>query len=171
MATELAKPAEGFTHSGMTDPGAPPASGTSPTRLGPADEAAYWMFYDGNCGLCHGVVKWLLPRDRAQVFLFAPLHGESFEARIPPNRQHNLPDSIVLLTPKGEVLVKSRAIWAMLGQIDNPWRLLGSLLAVIPRVLSDFGYDFVAKIRHHLFKKPDDVCPIVPPEQRSRFRP
>lgn len=135
------------------------------------NEHAHWLFYDGGCGLCHGVVLWLLPRDRAAVFLFAPLGGESFQSRIPNDRQQDLPDSIVLLTPSGDLLLKSTAVRAMLHQLGNPWRILGAVMSVIPRPLADWGYDFIAKIRHRLFKKPTDVCPVVPPELRSRFRP
>lgn len=144
---------------------------TNPPGTSSAENEPHWLFYDGGCGLCHGWVQWLLRRDRAAVFLFAPLGGESFQSRIANDRQQDLPDSIVLLTPSGELLLKSTAVRAMLHQIGNPWRILGAAMSVIPRSLADWGYDVIAKIRHRLFKKPSDVCPIVPPELRSRFRP
>jgi predicted DCC family thiol-disulfide oxidoreductase YuxK len=135
------------------------------------DSAAHWLFYDGDCGLCHGVVRWVLARDANAVFLFAPLHGESFTKRVAKEQHANLPDSIVLQTPEGALLLKSDAVRVMLLQLGGSWRTLGVLLGFVPRALSDWGYDLIAKVRHQLFKKPNDVCPMVPPELRSRFRP
>lgn len=136
----------------------------------PADERAHWLFYDGGCGLCHGVVLWTLARDHAGAFLFAPLNGNSFKAWVPDRDRSNLPDSIVLRTPRADLLFKSAAVRAILLQIGGAWRLLALIMGVIPRPVADWGYDWVARIRHRLFKKPDDVCPVVPPELRSRFR-
>ncbi|HTE07093.1 MAG TPA: DCC1-like thiol-disulfide oxidoreductase family protein, partial [Planctomycetota bacterium] len=33
------------------------------------------LFFDGTCGLCSGVVRWCLRRDRRAVLHFAPLQG------------------------------------------------------------------------------------------------
>lgn len=154
-----------------TPSGHPPAEFRSPTSHGSLDGTAHWLFYDGGCGLCHGVVRWVLARDTRAVFLFAPLHGESFHSRVPKERQANLPDSIVLQTADGALLLKSAAVRVMLLQIGGLWHTLGVLLGFIPRAFSDWGYDLIAKIRHRLFKKPEDVCPVVPAELRHRFRP
>jgi predicted DCC family thiol-disulfide oxidoreductase YuxK len=128
------------------------------------------LFYDGGCGLCHGVVLWTLARDRKAAFLFAPLSGDTFKARMPEGERSDLPDSIVLQKPGEQVLLKSAAVRAILLQIGGAWRVLGVILGMVPRPLADWGYDFVASIRHRLFKKPDDACPVVPPEWRTRFR-
>jgi predicted DCC family thiol-disulfide oxidoreductase YuxK len=145
-----------------------PAAPVTQTAL---EGAAHWLFYDGNCGLCHGVVRWALIRDRGAAFLFAPLRGESFNNRVPPERRANLPDSIVLQTPEGALLLKSDAVRVMLLQLGGSWRTLGVLLGFIPRALSDRVYDLIAKVRHRFFEKPDDICPIVPADLRPRFRP
>jgi predicted DCC family thiol-disulfide oxidoreductase YuxK len=154
-----------------TPSGQSPAKFRSPTSHGSLDGTAHWLFYDGGCGLCHGVVRWALPRDRNAVFLFAPLHGESFHSRVPKERQGNLPDSIVVQTPHGALLLKSDAVRVLLLQLGGPWRTLGVLLGIVPRPFSNWVYDLIAKIRHRLFKKPEDVCPVVPAELRHRFRP
>jgi hypothetical protein len=33
----------------------------------------------------------------------------------------------------------------------------------------DAGYDGVARVRHLLFPRPGDACPVTPPELRARF--
>jgi len=49
---------------------APAVADPAPPR---ADELV--VLYDGVCGLCNGVVKFLLPRDRARRIRFAALQG------------------------------------------------------------------------------------------------
>jgi predicted DCC family thiol-disulfide oxidoreductase YuxK len=139
-------------------------------RLAPGDDQAHWLFYDGGCGLCHGVVLWTLARDHSAAFLFAPLGGDSFKTRVSEEQRSHLPDSIALQTPHTRLLFKSAAVRAILLQIGGAWRVFGVILGWVPRRVADWGYDFVARIRHRLFKKPDDVCPVVPAELRSRFR-
>jgi predicted DCC family thiol-disulfide oxidoreductase YuxK len=65
------------------------------------------VFYDGHCGLCHGLVRFLLARDPAgSKFDFAPLQGDYCAATIPPAELQRLPDSVVVRTHDGQLLVK-----------------------------------------------------------------
>ncbi|HYE74093.1 MAG TPA: DCC1-like thiol-disulfide oxidoreductase family protein, partial [Blastocatellia bacterium] len=69
------------------------------------------VFYDGHCGLCHGLVLFVLARDQeGKNFRFAPLGGKTFERLISQERRQTLPDSIVLLSHSGEVYTRSAAI-------------------------------------------------------------
>ena len=129
------------------------------------------LFYDGDCGLCHGAVLFVLKRDKAGVFRFAPLQGETLLEWVPAEARAELPDSLVLRLEDGVLLTRSNAVAAMLKRLGGPWPVLGFLLRIIPRFLRDLGYDGVAKIRHRLFEKPEGVCPLVPPELRGRFLP
>jgi predicted DCC family thiol-disulfide oxidoreductase YuxK len=45
------------------------------------------------------------------------------------------------------------------------------VLSVIPRLLLDLAYDFIARFRYGVFGRREDVCPIVPAELRTRFDP
>jgi predicted DCC family thiol-disulfide oxidoreductase YuxK len=130
------------------------------------------LFYDGHCALCHGAVKFVLKHDRSgNAFRFAPLGGETFEARVPVDRRTALPDSIVVLTGDGRVLVRSDAFVHILRRLGGIQKVLGSTLALIPRPVRDFGYDFIARIRYRVFGRRDEVCPLVSPELRKRFDP
>ena len=127
------------------------------------------LFYDGGCGLCHGAVLFVLKRDRAAAFRFAPLQGETIQAEVPEVLRAALPDSLVLKETDGRVLTRSSAVVAMLRRLGGVWAFLGGLLWIIPRPLRNLGYDLVAKVRHRLFRKPEGACPIVPKELRGRF--
>jgi predicted DCC family thiol-disulfide oxidoreductase YuxK len=130
------------------------------------------LFYDGRCGLCHRAVKFVLKHDRpGNAFRFAPLQGPTFQAQVPANRRAGLPDSIVVLTQSGELLVRSDAFLHILGRLGGGWRILAGLFSVIPRPARDMVYDFVARIRYRIFGKRDELCPIVPPDLRKRFDP
>jgi len=130
------------------------------------------VFYDGACGLCHRAVRFVLAEDvTGEAFRFAALGGEAFEAEVPEAQKGSLPDSIVLVTHDAEVLVRSNAILRMMDGLGGLWRVLATLLRLIPRPLRDLGYDGVAAVRHRIFAKPADVCPIIPKHLRPRFDP
>jgi predicted DCC family thiol-disulfide oxidoreductase YuxK len=130
------------------------------------------LFYDGHCGLCHRAVKFVLKHDRTgEAFRFAPLQGETFRALVPDAARGSLPDSIVVRTSDGALLVRSTAFLHILRRLGAGWRLWASILAVIPRGLRDAAYDFVARVRYRIFGRRDELCPIVPAELRKRFDP
>ena len=128
------------------------------------------VFYDGACGLCHRTVRFAIARDRdGSRFRFAALGGEAFRRLVPEPARAGLPDSIVVLTSDGSLLSRSGAVVHLLERIGGPWRLLGGVLWLVPRVLRDTGYDAVARVRHRLFRRPADACPVTPPTLRARF--
>jgi len=129
------------------------------------------VFYDGHCALCHGFVRFLLARDRGVNFDFAPLQGEFSTATIPEKERTQLPDSIVVRTAEGQLLVKSSAVLYVLARLGGWWLYLGGAMRIFPRPVRDLVYDGVAGIRRKIFPRPAAVCPIVAPELRSRFHP
>ena len=135
-------------------------------------ETPITVFYDGHCGLCHGLVRFLIARDRTgDKFTFAPLQGEYCAAAIPQAERQQLPDSVVVRSDEGELLVKSAAVLYILKRIGGPWYAVGIALRVLPTPLRDFGYDCVARMRRRFFGIPADTCPLVPADLRNRFRP
>ena len=136
----------------------------------PADEAEL-VFYDGQCGLCHRIVRFVLSEDAdGSLFRLSPLQGETFMSKIAPEHRANLPDSSALLTRDG-------VFTAQIGggpDRDEPdgagyGESLGTIGRLVPRPIRDLVYDAIARIRFFLFRKPDNVCPILPPRLRSRF--
>lgn len=135
----------------------------------PAEPEA--LFYDGMCGLCHRWVKRVVRADRAGVlFYFAPLQGHTIERVLTPGQRAALPDSIVVRTMDGRVLVKSQAIGHILDALGGWYRLIGIVMRALPRPVRDMAYDGVANVRHKLFARPAEACPMVRAELRGRFR-
>jgi predicted DCC family thiol-disulfide oxidoreductase YuxK len=104
-------------------------------------------------------------------FRFAPLGGPTFKSQVEEADRARLPDSLVVRTEAGRLLTRSRGVVHLLKRLGGPWRLIGTFGGWIPPSLLDWTYDGVARIRHRLFAKPDDGCPMVPPELRARFDP
>jgi predicted DCC family thiol-disulfide oxidoreductase YuxK len=135
-------------------------------------ETPITVFYDGHCGLCHGLVRFLIARDPGgSRFDYAPLQGEYCATAISQAQRQRLPDSIVVRTHDRQLLVKSAAVLYVLMRIGGPWHAVGIALKMLPPSLLDYGYDFIARMRLRLFSKPAATCPLVPPELQHRFHP
>jgi predicted DCC family thiol-disulfide oxidoreductase YuxK len=133
----------------------------------PRDET---LFYDGHCGLCHIAVRFALAESaETDTLTFAPLFGETF--RDGALAESDLPDSIVISTTDGEILVRSRAALHLGNRLGGYWRVLGLAARVVPRRIADWIYDKIARVRHRLFGRPSDACPILPPALRQRMLP
>ena len=127
------------------------------------------LFYDGECGLCHRFVLFVLTHEKGVVIQFAPLPGETFKEQFTEKQAIEFPDSLILLTEAGDVLMLSDAAVYAMKTLSPGWRCVGKFVGLLPKPIRDFGYHFVAAIRKKIFKKPENVCPLVPDELRGRF--
>ena len=91
-------------------------------------------------------------------------------ASFPEIVRQDLPDSLVVQSGD-RMMLQSDGVVHILKRLGAPWPMLGALLGLVPRILRDTGYDLFARVRHRLVKKPEGVCPILPPEMRGRFDP
>lgn len=135
------------------------------------------LFYDGECGVCHGVVRFTLSIDKAGVLKFAPLQGETLKSLLSSEEILKLPDSVVLYKPNDQA-VSSRSdavldsIEILSGKNSIPiLKGLGKFSRVVPRPIRDFFYSLFASIRKFLAPTPKNLCPILPEELRERFLP
>jgi predicted DCC family thiol-disulfide oxidoreductase YuxK len=128
------------------------------------------IFYDGHCGLCHRTVRFVLAEDAAgDTFRFAPLDSDAFRAAVPEARRAELPDSLVVCTAEGALLVRSIAVLHILRRLGGLWRFVATLAQIVPAALRDRAYDGIARIRHRLFAAPAAACPLIPEQLRARF--
>ncbi|WP_306600976.1 thiol-disulfide oxidoreductase DCC family protein [Geothrix sp. 21YS21S-2] len=128
-------------------------------------EAPDLLFYDGGCGLCHGLVRFLARR--SGTCRFAPLGGATFRERFPEAD----PPASVVVVHGDRVLLRSEAVLHLLLGLGGGWTLLARLGGRVPRGLRDGAYDVVARARNRLFSRPESACPRVPPSIQARFLP
>lgn len=143
-------------------------------RPAPAAAARHdLVLYDGDCGLCHRAVRFLLAEDRSGVrFRFAPLGGAEAMRRLgDAAAAHALPDSIVIQAddPSGRLFLKSGAVLRALDRLGGLWRVVAFAGRAVPRPLGDALYDAVARARRRIFPAPKSACPLIPPALRARF--
>ncbi|MEC9398364.1 MAG: DCC1-like thiol-disulfide oxidoreductase family protein [Myxococcota bacterium] len=129
------------------------------------------LLYDGHCGLCHRAVKFVLRHDMSETaFRFTPLQSEQVDAMLPSTTpKETLPDSMVVITSRNEVYTRSDAALYIGKRLGGVWRILATLAEGVPRQVRDTIYDLIAMVRHKLFEKPEEACPIAPPQIRGRF--
>jgi len=129
-----------------------------------------FVFYDGTCALCHGFVRFVLSEDaEGTAFRFAPIDSAALRAAIPEPERAGLPDSIVVRTDAGHVLVRSNAVLHVMGRLGGWWRLAADVLRFVPRPLRDLAYSAVAAVRKRVFGTKSDACPLLPRHLRARF--
>ena len=116
------------------------------------------------------MVRLVLAADREGVFLFSPLEVEFIRQELSSQTLSGLPDTIVLMKSRGEVLFRSDAVVQILMILGGAWKMVGWLALMIPGFLRDHIYDGVAAIRYRLFGRTIEQCPLVPCHLRKRFR-
>jgi predicted DCC family thiol-disulfide oxidoreductase YuxK len=132
--------------------------------------ALEYIFYDGHCGLCHHVVRFVIAEDvDGTKFRFAPLEGSTLESFVPAKERARLPDSIIVRTTDGSLFTRSAAFVHILRRLGGTWRIIGVTVALIPRPIADAAYDSIARTRYAIFRRRTNSCPVVSPELRIRF--
>ena len=81
-----------------------------------------------------------------------------------------LPDSIVVMDEKNNILVRSAAVIYVMKRLGGMWFLAASLLSLVPRALRDLGYVTCASLRKAILGTSQEACPLVPTQWRGRFR-
>jgi predicted DCC family thiol-disulfide oxidoreductase YuxK len=144
----------------------------SPAQPPSVDEGAHLVLYDGVCGLCSRLLRFLLEHDRRRVFTFASLQGAVGRAMV--ERFGGNPDELTSFrvvttfrTNHARMLSRSSAALFVAGELGWPWRM-AVLMRVLPTAILDRVYDIVARNRYRVFGRYDQ-CLIPRPELRRRF--
>jgi len=135
-------------------------------------EGSHLLLYDGDCGLCDRVAKFVLARDPRRAFLFASLQGAPGREIL---RRHGADAGTLrtffIVTDYGtgreRLLRRARAAIFLLEQLGRPWSS-ARWMRLIPFPVLDRAYDFVAANRYRWFGRLD-ACLGPSPEVRRRF--
>jgi predicted DCC family thiol-disulfide oxidoreductase YuxK len=132
-----------------------------------APAASAVVLFDGVCNLCNGSVAFIVARDPAAHFHFAPLQSEAAQRLLNKSDLTGaLPDSIALIED-GHLYTRSTAALRIARRLRFPWPVFYALI-VLPRWLRDAGYDFIARHRYRWFGK-REACMMPAPNLRRRF--
>ena len=148
----------------LTTPADPSAAATERCD----DAVRTILFFDGVCGLCNKSIDFVLVRDPQGEIKFAPIQGDTARQLLTPADLQNL-DTMVLWV-EGRAYRKSAAAVRILWRLSFPWRILGTLLWLIPLPLRNLGYTLIARNRYRFFGK-KETCRMPTPAERLRFLP
>src|SRR6476620_1749642 len=109
------------------------------------------VIYDGECGLCHRSVKFLIARDRQQLH-YAPLQGETAAALRARHPEIPVTLESVVLVDDDRVFLRSKAFLYGARYLTWPWRW-AYYLRWLPAFVLDLGYRAVAAIRYRVWGK------------------
>lgn len=125
------------------------------------------VLFDGVCNLCNGVVKFIIKRDSAGKFLFAPLQGVTGQKLL---EQYNLPkddfESFVLIDD-GKAYQKSTAALRIAKHLGRGWQLFYGFI-ILPTILRNAIYSFIANNRYRWFGR-QESCMMPTPDIKKRF--
>ena len=123
------------------------------------------IMFDGYCNLCNGAVQWIIKRDTKEQFYFAPINSHYATNTLSSSFLTSI-DSIVLIMDN-QTYIKSTAALEIARQLPFPYPLL-AVFYLIPRVLRDSVYDFVARNRYRIWGK-QEACMVPSPALKARF--
>jgi predicted DCC family thiol-disulfide oxidoreductase YuxK len=130
------------------------------------------LLYDGVCVACNWFTRFVISRDKAGCFRFAPLQSDVAKAVLARHgRAAQDLDTVYVIADEGtaeeRVLAKSAAGLHVLSRLGWPWRAAG-VLRVLPAPLRDRLYGVFVRNRYRLFGR-HETCPLPAPGDAERF--
>jgi len=133
------------------------------------------VIFDGHCGLCNRLVRWLLRRDQRDRMRFAASESPNVAellARLGFAATETAPSTLVVVRNAGEqeeeLLVRSDAAVALLLELPQPWPAVGVALSWVPRPVRNLGYRLVARWRFRIWGRLQS-CPLPTEANREKF--
>lgn len=123
------------------------------------------VLYDGDCGFCNRSVAFILKHEKSSTIHFAPIQSNQTKELFEKNKWESPNLSTFYFIQNGEKLERSAAAFEVLKYLKSPYSWL-RVFRFIPRKITDWAYDQVAKRRQRISK---GFCVMPTSEQRERF--
>jgi predicted DCC family thiol-disulfide oxidoreductase YuxK len=126
------------------------------------------ILFDGVCNLCNGFVQFIIRHDSAGYFQFTSLQSEVGQRLLAQygTTVATTPETVVLIK-QGRLYTHSTAVLHILRSLGGAWQLFYAGL-LLPRVVRDAVYRFVARHRYRWFGQ-QDACMLPTPDLAQRF--
>jgi predicted DCC family thiol-disulfide oxidoreductase YuxK len=126
------------------------------------------ILFDGVCNLCDATVQFLIKRDVKDVFRFVAIQSDLGQKII----QHigidtSKTDSIILYEPGNAYYYKAEAALKIGKELGGVYSLL-SVFTMLPKIISNSVYDFIARNRYKWYGK-KDACMIPSAAMKAKF--
>ena len=126
------------------------------------------ILFDGVCNLCNSSVQFVIKKDKANRFVFAPLQSETGQFFINKfNIDTDKVDSIILIPDNDTYYSKSTAALRVAKHLGFPTSWLFPLL-IFPAFMRNWVYDYIARNRYKWYGK-KEACMIPTPKLKAKF--
>ena len=127
------------------------------------------LLFDGHCNLCNAWIQFIVKRDSAGTIRFASLQSGAGRRLLEEHKiDENYIESLVFFEEE-KYSVSSSAALRTLSYLDG-WQKHLIFLAVVPRILRDRIYRFIANNRYKWFGRREQ-CMVPTAELSKRFLP
>ncbi len=125
------------------------------------------VLFDGVCNFCNASVNFVIERDKAGYFKFAPLQSEIGEELVARHGIDTADTDSVIVVENDRAYTHSSGALRIAKQLDGIWSWTYALI-IVPKPIRDLVYRVFAKYRYRLFGR-QDACMMPTPEIRARF--
>ncbi len=123
------------------------------------------LFFDGVCGLCNGVVDFVMRFDSKQIIRFSPLQSDYAKSKLPASLTEDLSTLVVL--KNDQIYTQSEAVFLIAQQLGGVFRLL-LIFKILPASLNNQIYSWISRSRYQIFGKKDS-CRLPTIAEKARF--
>ena len=125
------------------------------------------VFFDGECNFCNSSVNFIFEHRKSDDIYFASLQSD-FAKSVLPESFYSQPEfDTIYFFRKGKIYDRASAILRIAKSLKIPYSFV-SVFLLIPKFISDFLYDLVAKNRHKIVKN-KVTCRLATPEEKKFF--
>ena len=125
------------------------------------------ILFDGVCNLCNSSVNFIIKHDKKKHFLFASLQSDAAKEILLHHSLNKIIFDSIILIEDTIIYEKSTAVLRIAKKLNNGFQLL-YVFILIPKILRDKIYDYIAKNRYKWYGK-KDTCMLPTKDLKSRF--
>lgn len=126
------------------------------------------VLFDGECNLCNGVIRFMVPLDPKATLRFANLQSETGQALL---KKHSLSvsqfDSFILINDN-QAYQRSEGALRIFRYLKFPLPIFANLFSLVPSAWRDKAYYWIASNRYAWFGK-TDYCQTPTDSLAARF--
>ena len=125
------------------------------------------ILFDGVCNFCNSSVNKIIRHDKKNRFKFAPLQSEIGKKLLEKHSIDSSKIDSIILIEKDAAFTKSTAILKISKHMSGIYPLAYGFI-IIPAVIRNLVYDFIARNRYKWWGKKDS-CMIPTQEVKEKF--
>lgn len=125
------------------------------------------MLFDGLCKLCNIWARFIIRYDKKVAIKLVSMQSDKGQAILQSLGKNSKDYETILFIENNYVYEKSNAFFKIIHHLPYPIRTL-TFFKYIPRSISDFTYDQIARNRYKIFGKHEE-CILPKSEEENRF--